>query len=524
MLHLSTSQAIGILTALLMVASAVGIVVKWVRLPYSIGLVIVGLVIGTCHLLPEIAVTPELILLVFLPALLFEASWNINLTELKRNARPISILASLGVLISAVVCALIMSHFTKMTFLEGLLFGALISATDPISVLSLFRRLGLDRRLSIIFQGESLFNDGTAVVLFQLIVVMALTNTIAPIDRTLLRFCINILGGVIIGFITGFGSSRLIRFFDDRLLEITLTTVVAYGSFLIAEQAGVSPVLAVLTAGIVIGNYGSRTSMSATTRIAVNAFWEYAAFLVNSLVFLLIGMQIHLDSLIRYSSQIGVGIIAILVARLIVVVGLTPLISTKALPIPWRWQALLTWGALRGSISMAMALSLPFSFPGREQMIVTTFGIVLFTLLAPGLTVEPLAKLLKLSMLNKKLSSYQLLQGQLVAENQALQTLVNLFSKGLISKKVFDCLENEIRGHQEEFIKQIEALHLTNNALESMQLSRARRQLLEARKDAIIQLARSESMDREVVEQLLFGIDGELERLTTAEEELATAI
>jgi CPA1 family monovalent cation:H+ antiporter len=507
-----------------MVASAVGIVVKWVRLPYSIGLVIVGLAIGTCHLLPEIAVTPELILLVFLPALLFEASWNINLTELKRNAQPISVLSSLGVIISTFICAFTMSSVCKMTFIEGLLFGSLISATDPISVLSLFRRLGLDRRLSLIFQGESLFNDGTSVVLFQLILVMALTKTFPPVYMTLLQFFMNILGGVIIGLATGFGSSRLIRFFDDRLLEITLTTVVAYGSFLIAEQLNVSSVLAVLTAGIVIGNYGSRTSMSATSRIAVNAFWEYAAFLVNSLVFLLIGMQIHLESLIRYSSVIGVGIVAILIARIVVIFGLTPFISTKTLPIPASWQTLLTWGALRGSISMAMALSLPFSFPGREQMIVLTFGIVLFTLLVPGLTIEPLAKLLKLSMLNKRLGSYQSLQGQLVAENQALQSLVNLFSKGLISKKVFDQLEAEIRIHQDSFIKSIDDLHLTNNALESLQLSRARRQLLEARKDAIIQLARTESMDRDVVEQLLFEIDGQLEQLTTAEEEIAQAI
>ncbi|MBC7998368.1 MAG: Na+/H+ antiporter [Leptolyngbya sp.] len=391
----STFQ-VGLLVVLLLVASAVAIAVKWVRVPYSIALVIVGLAMGLWHIIPAVEMTPELILLVFLPALLFEASWNLHLDELKRNWLSISVLATAGVLISTLIVGSIMHYWGGMAIGCAFVFGAMISATDPISVLALFRTLGIDKRLTMILEGESIFNDGTAAVFFKVILAITMTQQVFDPGSSLLRVVFEICGGVAIGAALGFAASTVTRLFDDHLLEITLTATLAYGSFLLAEQCHVSPVLSVVAAGIVMGNYGATEGMSTNTRFAVNSFWEYAAFLVNSLVFLLIGMQVKFNLLVEYGGMIGIAIVAILVARIPVAYLITQFCASKNLPIPLNWRHLLFWGALRGSLCMALALSLPINFPNREQFIITAFGVVLFTLIVQGLTIEPLVKLLKI--------------------------------------------------------------------------------------------------------------------------------
>lgn len=392
--HLDVNSTLLLLT----VAAAVAMSSKWIKLPYSIALVIVGLILSVSKVIPNIAMTPDLILVVFLPALLFEASWNLNLKELKQNKLPIAVLATVGVVVSMLVTALILHCFAHVDLSAALLFGSMLAATDPISVLALFKKLGLNKRLTIILEGESLFNDGTAVVLFKLMLALVISGQAFSLPATAGQFCFAVVGGVLIGLLFGLVSSQITKYFDDHLPEIMLTTVAAYGSFLLADSLHVSPVLSVITAGIVIGNYGSQKSMSATTRIAVNSFWEYAAFVVNSMVFLLIGMQINLALLQKYSQLILFGILAALVARLAVIYILTPFVSSKALPISWQWRHLLFWGSLRGALCMAMALSLPLDYAWREPLIVTTFGVVLFTLLVPGLSMELLVKLLKIDL------------------------------------------------------------------------------------------------------------------------------
>jgi monovalent cation:H+ antiporter, CPA1 family len=382
-----------ILMALLLVAAAVSIFVKLVRLPYAIALVIIGLLIGIFHLLPTIHVTPEVILLVFLPALLFEASWNLDLVLLRTYALPIGVLATVGVVITAGIIAGLSHWLVGVPIGVALIIGSVLSATDPVSVLAMFRKLGLDPRLNMILEGESLFNDGTAAVLFSLILAAVLSANVSSPLMFLVSFFTNVIGGVGIGVFIGLLGSKVTSFFDDHLLELMLTTLVAYGSFLIADSLHVSPVLSVISAGIVIGNYGSKTGMSERTREAVSDFWEYAAFLANSLVFLLIGLIINIDLLTRHAMEILAVIAGLLVSRAIVVYGLCPLLSTRQLPIALGWRHLLFWGALRGSLSMALALSISTKYQYREQIIVAVFGAVLFTLLVQGLTIEPLVRL-----------------------------------------------------------------------------------------------------------------------------------
>ena len=252
---------------------------------------------------------------------------------------------------------------------------------ETVSVVALFRRIGMDQRLTMIMEGESLFNDGTAVVLFQLVLAIVVSGAQWSIHAAIGSFCLIVLGGIVLGSIIGYVASGITSAFDDHLLEITLTMVAAYGGFLIANRIGVSAVITVVVAGIIVGNYGGRTGMSATTRLAVNSFWEYAAFLVNSILFLLIGLQIQVPLLQKYAQLIGYGALAVIVSRLLVVYGICPFVSTERLPIPDKWRHLLFWGGLRGALVMALALSLPLNFPEREAIINMTFGVVLFTLL-----------------------------------------------------------------------------------------------------------------------------------------------
>lgn len=514
----NTAHGLEILMVLLMVASAVGMVVQWVKLPYSIALVIVGLTIGSCHLLPPVEMTPELILLVFLPALLFEASWNINLSDLTRDWKPILLLAVPGVIISMLVAGLFVHQFGGLSLPLALLFGAMTAATDPISVIALFRKLGIDKRLTLLLEAESLFNDGTAVVLFKLVLAITLGAASTSIAHSLGEFVLVMLGGAVVGVVIGLIGSQVTRFFEDHLLEITLTAIVAYGSYLVADQLKVSPVIAVLMAGIVVGNYGSRVHMSATTRLAVNSFWEYAAFLVNSIVFLLIGLQIDFNLLSRYSQTIAVGIVGIILARALVVYGLSPLLSRDKSRVPFRWQHLLFWGALRGSLTMALALSLPHNFVDREELIVLTFGVVLFTLLVPGLTIEPLVRILKVSSQDHRFDEYERLKARLYAETQALNSLVELFRQGAVSRQVYEQMGDEIRYNCRTLTDQIDDLHLTNAAIELMQSRQTRKQLLEVRKDSLLKLIRQHGTEREVVEPLFVHIDSQIDEIDGAPE------
>lgn len=500
---------IDLLIVLLLVASGVAIAVKWVRLPYSIALVIVGLFIGVCHVLPPIDMTPELILLVFLPALLFEASWNIRLKSLKENWVPITVLAVIGVLMSMAIVGAIMFHWGVMAIGSAYLFGALISATDPISVLALFRKIGIDHRLTMILEGESLFNDGTAAVLFNIILAAVMAQAAFNPLMSFAQFIMVVAGGIIVGFFTGFAASRVTSFFDDHLLEITLTTILAYGTFLIAENLKVSPVIAVVVAGIIMGNYGSRAGMSPTTRLAVNSFWEYAAFIVNSLVFLLIGMQVKFDLLAKYAETIGVAILAILGARLIIFI-FCPIMSSKDRPIPLKWQTLLYWGSLRGSLCMALALSLPFQFPDREEFIITTFGVVLFTLIIQGLTIEPLVRVFKMRTEDERLKEYERLKTSLIAESEALNSLNAMIGSSHISRTTYEEIKKELSEELHTLQDRLENLHVEDASVKRLEFERTRLHLLEVKKDCVTRLVREGIISEDAANALRTDIDSKV--------------
>jgi CPA1 family monovalent cation:H+ antiporter len=403
-----------IVTGLMFVASISAIFVKKARFPYTIGLLIIGILVGYLSsrvevLAPmrEVQLSPDLILFLILPTLLFEASINIDSKILFRNLVPILVLATVGLLISTAIVGFGISAATPLTLGAALLFGALISATDPVAVIALFKELGVPKRLSTLVDGESLFNDATAIVVFNILLGIVAAGTAFSASIAIdgiWQFLVVFFGGLLVGVVLGGAMLWVIALEkQDHMVQAALTIVLAYLAFIVAEHfLHVSGVIAVVAAGV-FGSWAGARIFDDKMRHYVTEFWELMAFFANSMIFLLIGLsEYHLfEDLGRYQETIGyilLGFVLTLVARLVVVYGLTPL-TNRLSPkerVESSDKAVMFWGGLRGAIPLALALGLPADFEHRVMIIDLTLGVVLMSLLIQGTTVGWLLKKLKL--------------------------------------------------------------------------------------------------------------------------------
>ena len=312
------------LILLFIVATAVALLARRLRLPYTVALVLAGLVLGQLHAFEPPHLTQELLFAVFLPGLLFEAAFHLDFREFRRDQSLILALAVPGVLAAILLTAAILVPAAKLlpladalTWEHALVFGALVAATDPIAVVGLFRSLGAPQRLAALLEGESLLNDGTSIVFFTMILGVVGGASLSASD-VILEF-VRVVGlGAGVGFVIGLVVSTIVQRVDDPMIEITLTTIAAYGAFAGAEQLHGSGVIATVVAGMLCGNYAARTGMTPTTRVAVETFWEYVAFALNSLIFLLIGFEVRLPDLLAYWQLILSAFLAVLVGRAII--------------------------------------------------------------------------------------------------------------------------------------------------------------------------------------------------------------
>jgi CPA1 family monovalent cation:H+ antiporter len=327
----------------------------------------------------------------------------------------------------------------------ALLFGAIVAATDPIAVLAIFKRLGVPHDLEVLVEGESLFNDGTAVVLSRILLGLVLAGTISVTDG-ILNFVVVVGGGLLIGLATGALFSRLTAKIDDHLIEITLTTILTYGTFIAAEALEVSGVIAVVAAGLVLGNVGARRGMSPTTRLALLTFWEYIAFLLNSAIFLLIGLEVNLGNLIGDLLPALIAIVAVLLARAVVVYGLGLIVLPLPPVLPRRWLHVMFWAGLRGAVSLAVVLSLPFDLPARPLLLDLTFGVVLFTLLVQGLSMGPLVQRLGLSGDDRRRQDYRARRAQLMMLRAGWRELQRLEDDAVLPPHIYVQLDAEYRA------------------------------------------------------------------------------
>jgi monovalent cation:H+ antiporter, CPA1 family len=396
---------------LLAISITVISIAKLIKQPYSIALVLVGLLLGSTetpiieeaeHFITQSHVFQAIIISLFLPILLGDATMKLPFSHLLEQKKPVLALALGGTLLSFIIIGLGAYSMLGLPLVVAFTFAALMSATDPISVLSIFKTLGVPSRLSTVVEGESLFNDGIAVVLFQISTVYLLTYLEmgwAGLGSGLLLFLKFAVGGVVVGISLGWIFSQIIRVFDDYPLEIAFSALLFFGAFFIAEHFHVSGVIAVVVGGLMFGSYGSKIGMSTLTHTNIHSFWDTITLIANSLIFLMVGLEIRQIDLTGRWGIIILAIILVLVARTIALY-----ISTAAVKeLSNRDKILLNWGGLKGSLSIALALSLPTTFEGRDMVLLLTFSVVLFSLLIQGLTVGPLVK--KLGILKEKHSA-----------------------------------------------------------------------------------------------------------------------
>lgn len=391
------------LIILFSIATAAAIAARWIKVPYTVALVVAGMVLGATHLVDPPHLTHDLLFAVILPGLLFEAAFNMDVDVFLKNKLAITALAIPGVIVAIVIAgagvALAIWGLTPrvgFTLQQGLVFGALVAATDPIAVVALFKELHVPHRLATLVEGESLMNDGTSIVLLSLLLA-AVSGTASSTGQLVLQFLLIVGGGGFLGYVAGTLASTLIGKIDDAVIEITITMITAYGTFALAEQAGVSGVIATVVAGMYCGNEGRLTAMSRKTRFALGAFWEYIAFALNSVIFLLIGFEVSGSALLKAWPEILIAFLVVVIARAAVVFGIGGILSRTRETIPVTWLAVMTWGGLRGALSMVLALSLPFEFPNRKLLITLTFGVVVLSILLQGLTMQRLLRTLGLA-------------------------------------------------------------------------------------------------------------------------------
>ena len=383
----------------LIIACAVAILTRRLHLPYSVGLVVAGVGLAKLGGSINLTLAPDFIYTVLLPPLIFEAALHLKWRPFRTDLPLTAMLAFPGVALTGAIITAGMHFIVGWGWLGAALFGALISATDPVSVVAAFKELKVEPRLALLVESESLLNDGAAAVAFAVLVSFAHGAPLEPM-KIAGELGWMVAGGVGVGVVTALAALLVAGRTEDHLVEITLTTIAAYGSFGIAEHFHMSGVLAALAAGLVVGNAGwsgwMGCSISAAGRDHLVSFWEYAAFLSNSVVFLLIGVHEANQASRLFIPAAAIAIGLVLAARIATIYPLCATFMASGLKVDLRYQHVLVWGGLRGALALALALAVPESVPEKSAIIVAAFAVVAFSIFAQGLTMPWLIRVLKL--------------------------------------------------------------------------------------------------------------------------------
>lgn len=454
-MHISIVTYILAVCLLLFIAGCSSIFLRKLRFPYTIGLVIVGLIIAMIiNRSPQlssdinIVIFHQIIYYILIPVLIFDASVNMDSRLLMRNIVPVIILAVPGLLISLLIVGVIMYVSTPLAIGSAMLFGALISATDPVAVIALFKEIGAPKRLTMLVDGESLFNDATAIVAFNIVLAIIVTGTqftFLTAFGSIFEFTRVFLGGVVVGIIIGYIAAKIMSISaKDPMVVLVMSTVLAFSSFAIADHfLEVSGVMAVLAAGMTV-NYYNTTRLNIEAKEYLIKFWEYASFMANSFIFIVLGIVEwrmfdevrNTDHLIFY---IIAAILAVIISRAVVVYGLIPIIKLlpKQRKISWQYQTIIFWGGLRGAVPLALAFSLSSAIPGNTLIVQLTLAIVLFTIIIQGISTKFLMKIFGLN----KISIFEtllLLQAKLQVLLKSTEFLKNVSKNNYANSSLID--------------------------------------------------------------------------------------
>jgi CPA1 family monovalent cation:H+ antiporter len=374
-------------------ATVLGLVSKRARLlPYPVVLAAAGVAIGLVPGGQFPHISGNLMLMAFVPGLVFEAALTLDLSELRRRILPVSLLATVGVAITVLLIGTVTHLTLGFSWASGFLLGAILAATDPIAIIALIRRLKAPGGLATILEGESLFNDGTGVAAFSAVLATMLGGAPSLGDATI-RFFELTLGGTVVGLAVGFLGLALLRFAEDAPLEILATLVIAYGSYLAADLVHASGIVAVVAAGIVVARYGSKIGRLHGPQLL--GFWNLIAFVLNAVLFILVGAALPAWTVLPVAWLVLWTFVIMLVTRAIPVYGLLGLAAYRGESIPWRWRHVTFWGGLRGALSVALALSVA-GLPGIDPRVsAVAYGVVLLSLLVQGALMAPVMQSLR---------------------------------------------------------------------------------------------------------------------------------
>lgn len=548
---------IGLVIALLLI-TGVALLVRRFRFPYTVALVLAGLLLAISPTyLPlhfgasKELISSEIILAFFVPPLVFEGALQIDWKRFQSNLSPILLMAVLGVVIGTLIVSGVVSaisggfgalseemvppalrDFPVLPVSATLAFGALISATDPVAVIAFFRSLGVGKRLGILVEGESLLNDGTSIVIFNLALAMgtaalvggsATATELSTLPFAIWVFCKVSIGGLIVGFLVGKLAEILFKSTDNRLVETTITIPVAFGSYVLAEQLEFSGILSVVAAGIYLSTV-IPANTSPTTKIALYNFWEVTSFIVTSLIFLIIGWVIDIRQFLspQNLALVFAAVLAVVLARALVVYGISAFTNFVLSPLGGRWrtsrvsqipvsyQHVMFWGGMRGAISLALALSLsPNEFgPGvGEQLRLMTFGVVLFTLLVQGTTIEKLIKKLGLAARSESQLEKERYLGRYYISRAAQAELNRLHESGVISGSLWKAMEEAQQSELADHDREVRDLLHRFPELSNQLALQARRSILFAERTALDEALRNEVITEVVHERMLVELD-----------------
>ena len=516
--------------AILMVACVMALLAKRMKLPYTVVLVVAGLIVSYINgageagkLGIDIKLTPELLLQLFLPILLFEAAFHVDLNSFWENKRSILFLAIPGVIVGMLLTTGLFMAVTQafgipISWQIILLVAAMLAATDPISVVAIFKEFSVSKRLGIIIEGESLINDGIAVVIFGVVIKITASHlglTIPHLDtaesvqalHVLIDFLREVLLGTAVGLGIGLAISYLTSKVNDHLIEVALTAIAAYGSNMLAMHWHASGVIAVVVCGMMIGNVGAKRGMSPTTREAVFSFWEFAAFLANSFVFILVGLEIKLSGLLGDAGLILVFFVIMILVRGVIVFGVHNLVRREDLRLKEAWLPVITWSGVRGSLSMVLAMMLLVTTvtggENRELILNLVYGVVLLSILLQGTTIEWLMKRTGLITETREELEYEMA----LARRQAIRCLVDDLEeagkKGILSHETYEILHDKLLARRGANDQRIAEMLEQNPTLNNLQLEMHATHLRALEKQVYRDLEKEGDIDYESMEALV---------------------
>lgn len=497
---------------ILFLALAIGVIAiskKFLRIPYTVTLVLVGLLVGIINtpVINSLRVLVSngdsfgfIITVVFLPILLGEASLKISIAHVKKNIKPILLLAILGTFITYIFIGFTANIVLGLSISVAFVFASLMSATDPLSVLSIFKSMSVPKKLSFIIEGESLLNDGVAVVLFN-ISVFHLAEYIhmgsIGLLYGILNFAYTFIGAIIVGLVVGIIFSHIGKFFDDYPLETAFSVIMFYGVYLLAEYFHFSGVIAVVTSGLMLGNYGVKIGMTPTTHVNISTFWETAAFFANSLVFLMMGIEITTIDFNGYYYLILAIFIIVFLGRSISVY----LSLSRFKGIPLSYKHIINWGGLKGSLSIALALGLPVAYQGRNIILLLTVSIVLATLLIQGLSVKFFLKALNIVKITKSHKRYEELLLQYYKAKASIHSLKESELSGFLTNHDYDYEVVKYRDNLVETFNELRELEKENPYLREERINKAKKNLLYAQFKAVENSSDLQIISEEVIDE-----------------------